>query len=129
MIPYNFEKNSEDYQSFQKISEEKYENFRLYFLSLYSPCERYLFHSVSSRVIRIYNAKRLWVFHEKPSKHLTVFSTETLNIKKLANLTANTKNYGQITLNTKPHSDPLIRSRQHSIANKMAIKEFPHKKM
>jgi len=48
----------------------------------------------------------LWGFHEKPSKHLTVFSTETVNIKNLANLTANTKNYGQITLNTKPHSDP-----------------------
>ena len=41
------------------------------------------------------------------SKHLTVFSPETVNIKKLANLTANTKNYRQITLNTKPHSDPL----------------------
>ena len=44
---------------------------------------------------------------EKPSKHLTVFSPETVNIKKLANLTANTKNYRQITLNTRPHSDPL----------------------
>ena len=42
------------------------------------------------------------------SKHLTVFSPETVNIKKLANLTTNTKNYRQITLNTKPHSDPLI---------------------
>jgi hypothetical protein len=49
----------------------------------------------------------LWGFHEKPSKHLTVFSPETVNIKKLANFTANTKNYGLITLNTKPHSDPL----------------------
>ena len=47
-------------------------------------------------------------FHEKPSKHLTVFSPETVNIKKLANLTVNTKNYRKITLNTKPHSDPLI---------------------
>ena len=54
--------------------------------------------------IRIYNAKRLWVFHEKPSKHLTVISPETVNIKKLANLTANSKKYGQITLNAKPHS-------------------------
>ena len=36
--------------------------------------------------IRIYNAKRLWVFREKPSKHLTVFSTETVNIKKMAKL-------------------------------------------
>ena len=43
----------------------------------------------------------------EPSKHLTVFSSETVNIKKLANLTANTKTYGQITLNTKLHSDPL----------------------
>ena len=45
---------------------------------------------------------------EEPSKHLTLFSSETVNIKKLANLTANTKDYGQITRNTKPHSDPLI---------------------
>ena len=45
---------------------------------------------------------------EKPSKHLTVFSPETVNIKKLANLTANTKTYRQITLNTKPHLDPLL---------------------
>ena len=43
---------------------------------------------------------------EEPSKHLTVFPSETANIKKLANLTANTKNYEQITLNTKPHSNP-----------------------
>ena len=58
--------------------------------------------------IRIYNAKRLWLFHEKPSKHLTVFYPETVNNKKMANLTANTKNYRQITLNTKPHSDPPL---------------------
>ena len=46
---------------------------------------------------------------EEPSEHLTVFFSETVNIKKLANLTANTKNCGQITtVNTKPHSDPLI---------------------
>ena len=45
---------------------------------------------------------------EKPSKHLTVFSSETVNIKNLtANLTANTKDYGQIAVKTKPHSDPL----------------------
>ena len=44
---------------------------------------------------------------EEPSKHLIVFPSETVNIKKLANLTANTKNYGQITPNIKPHSDPL----------------------
>ena len=43
---------------------------------------------------------------EEPPKHLTVFPSETANIKKLANLTANTKNYEQITLNTKPPSDP-----------------------
>ena len=42
---------------------------------------------------------------EEPSKHWTVFSSETVNIKKLANLTANTKNSGKITLNTKRHSD------------------------
>ena len=46
---------------------------------------------------------------EGSSKHLTLFSSETENIKKLANLTANTKYYGQTTLNTKPHSDPLKR--------------------
>ena len=34
---------------------------------------------------------------------ITVFSSETVNIKKLANLTANTKNYWQVALNTKPH--------------------------
>ena len=43
---------------------------------------------------------------EKPLKHLALFYWETVNIKKVANLTANTKNYGQITLNTKPCSDP-----------------------
>ena len=42
---------------------------------------------------------------EEPSKHLTVVSSETVNIKKLANLTANARNYGQITLDAKPHSD------------------------
>ena len=36
-------------------------------------------------------------FHEKPSKHLTVFSPETVNTKILANLTANTSNYRKIT--------------------------------
>ena len=44
---------------------------------------------------------------EEPTKHFSVTSSEAVNTKKLANLTANTKNYGQITLNTKPHSDPL----------------------
>ena len=43
---------------------------------------------------------------EEPSKHLTVFSSKTVNIKKLANLTANTKTLARITLNTTPHSDP-----------------------
>jgi len=28
------------------------------------------------------NAKRLWIFHEKFSKRLTVFSPQTVNIKK-----------------------------------------------
>ena len=46
---------------------------------------------------------------EEPSKHLTVLSSETANIKKVANLTRITKNYGQIKLNIKPHSDPLKR--------------------
>ena len=111
---------SEDCRRCPKTTEEfrgEIRKFSTIFLLLHSPCERYLFYSVSSRVIvlpifeeqiRIYNAKRLWIFHEKHSKYLTVFSTETVNIKKLANLTANTKNYGQITLNTKPDSDPLM---------------------
>ena len=43
---------------------------------------------------------------EKPFTHLTVFSSETVNIEKLVNLTENSENNGQITLNTKPHSDP-----------------------
>lgn len=38
-------------------------------------------------------------FPRKLFKHLTVFSPETVNIKKLADLTANTKNCGRITLN------------------------------
>ena len=46
---------------------------------------------------------------EESSKHLTVFFSETVDIKKLANLTTNTKNYGQTELNPKPHSDPLTR--------------------
>ena len=41
-----------------------------------------------------------------PNTFKIVFSSETVNIEKLANLIANSKNYGQITLNTKPHSDP-----------------------
>ena len=43
---------------------------------------------------------------KEPSKQLTVFSSETVNVKKLANLIANTKNYEQITLNRRPHLDP-----------------------
>ena len=43
---------------------------------------------------------------KEPSKQLTVFSSETVNIKKLANLIVNTKNYEQITLNTRTRSDP-----------------------
>ena len=50
--------------------------------------------------------------HEPLYLPLTVFSSGTVNIKKLANLTANTKNYGQITLNAKPHSDRL--NKQHA---------------
>ena len=58
---------------------------------------------------------------EEPSKQLTVFSSETVNIKKLANLTANTKNYGQITLNTKAHSDPRFRLHLSSTEIKTTI--------
>ena len=36
----------------------------------------------------------------------SVFSPETVNIKKLANLAVNAKNYRQITLNNKPYSGP-----------------------
>ena len=49
---------------------------------------------------------------DEPTKHFTVTSSEAVNTKKLANLTANTKNYGQITLNTKPHSDPPLFSQE-----------------
>ena len=54
-------------------------------------------------------------------KHLTVFSSETVNIKKLANLTANTKNYRQITLNTKTHSDPLNTSRSPDTRQRICL--------
>ena len=47
-------------------------------------------------------------------KHLTVFSSEIVNILKLANLTANTKIYGKITLNTKPHSHPHFYLGKHA---------------
>ena len=43
-------------------------------------CERNIFYSVQIRFL-----------HKKPSKNLSVFSPETIHIKKLANLTANTK--------------------------------------
>ena len=52
---------------------------------------------------------------EEPSKHLTVFSSETGNIKKLANLTANTEIYGQITLNTAPSHIYLLNSNKSLI--------------
>ena len=58
---------------------------------------------------------------EEPSKHLTAFSSETVNVEKLANLTANTRNYGQITLNTKPHSDARHRLHLSSTEIKTAI--------
>ena len=45
---------------------------------------------------------------EEPSKHLTVFSLETVNIKEIGQL-ANTNTYGKITLITKPHLDAQIR--------------------
>ena len=54
--------------------------------------------------IRIVNAKRLWIYHEKSSKNLTVFSRQIVK-KKLAE-TLNTNNNGQIILN--PLSDPLF---------------------
>ena len=56
--------------------------------------------------IRIVNAKRLWIYHEKSSKNVTVFSRQTVK-KKLAE-TLNTNNNGQIILNSRPHSDPLF---------------------
>ncbi len=39
---------------------------------------RECFYPIFEWQIMIYNAK---IFHEKPSKHLTVFSPETVNIK------------------------------------------------
>ena len=62
-------------------------------------------------------------FQKKTSKHLTVFSSERVNIKKLANLTANTKNYRQITLNTKPHSDPLFRHPEYKLCSSFLLKD------
>ena len=67
---------------------------------------------------------------EEPSKHLTVFPSETANIKKLANLTANTKNYEQIALNTKPHSNPPKDAsnsvkKRHSKYHKTLLKSCP----
>ena len=47
-----------------------------------------------------------WRCPKNPPNIKHLFTSETVNIKKLANLTANTKHYGQITLNTKLHSDP-----------------------
>ena len=71
------------FQTFS-ISEEKSEN-----PVLPSPFEHRLkVHGpIFEEQIRIYNTNRLWVFIEKPSKQLTVFSPETVNIKNLANLT------------------------------------------
>ena len=59
----------------------------------------------------IYNAKRLWHpmgFPQKTSKPLTVFSLETVKIKKTGQFNSKHQNYGQITLNTKPHSAPRL---------------------
>ena len=87
-----FSKTAEDVRRLPKISEEKSENFRLYF-------RRYIhvkdFYSERNPCNSLY----CFFFYEKPSKHLTVFSPETVN----------TNNYGQITLHTKPHSDPLLK--------------------
>jgi len=54
-------------------------------------------------------------FYQKPSKYLPVFSPETVNINKLANLTANTKAYGYITLGIKPHSDLQLMSLKNEL--------------
>ena len=88
----------EDYRRFPRRNPKV---FAYIFVVIFT-CERFF----SVREILVIHSNLL-VFYEKPSMHLTVFSPETVNIIKLANLTANTKNYGQITLNTKPHSDPL----------------------
>lgn len=45
-------------------------------------------------------------FPRKTLRTLNSIFSETVNVKKLANLIANTKNYEQIKLNTRPHSDP-----------------------
>ena len=64
---------------------------------------------------------------KEPSKQLTVFSSETVNIKKLANLIANTKNYEQ-TLNTRPHSDPqtgvLLKAVPISLSHRQTIDDY-----
>ena len=45
-------------------------------------------------------------FPRKTLRTLNSIFSETVNVKKLANLTANNKDYGQITLNA-THAGPL----------------------
>ena len=76
------------------------ESFYNTFLA-HAPSLRVFLLPIFQEQTRIDNAKRLWGFLKKPSKHLTVFSPETVNVYKMVNLTANTKN-GQITKRLTP---------------------------
>ena len=73
-----FPKATENVRRLETISEETPENFPLY-------CRRYIYIWTT-----YFCSDQMRVFHERPSKHLTVFSLERVNIKKFTNLTAKT---------------------------------------
>ena len=82
-----FTNSAEDFRRVLKMFRTTAEDFRgeirkfaTLFSSLYSHVKDIFFTGVQIRFL-----------HKKPSKNLSVFSPETINIKKLANLTANTK--------------------------------------
>ena len=52
---------------------------------------------------------------KEPSKHLTVLSSETANIKKLANLKANTKHYTPFRPSPYLNLSPVPPTRQNSM--------------
>ena len=100
VLPRRFQPFSDDSRSFRKISEDYRRFARRNPKIQYSPgfpeycCawvekrdhspfeHRLKIHGPIFEQIRIYNTKlRLWIFNEKPSKHFTVFSPETVNFK------------------------------------------------
>ena len=54
-----FSKTAEDFQGLPKMSEEKSENFRLYFVVIFT-CERYIFYSEK---IRFFSVREILVIH------------------------------------------------------------------